>query len=80
MAFVECSGNSAPMFSSEPMQATCASAARARAPTREWTGVLVSTLFDEVGVDPKAKWFLAEGADSSRFTAAFRSRRAGTTR
>jgi sulfane dehydrogenase subunit SoxC len=30
----------------------------------EWTGVLLSTLLDEVGVDPKAKWFLAEGADS----------------
>ena len=30
----------------------------------EWTGVLVSTLLEEVGIDPKAKWFLAEGADS----------------
>ena len=31
---------------------------------REWTGVLLSTLLDEVGIDPKAKWILAEGADS----------------
>ena len=30
----------------------------------EWTGVLVSTLLEEVGVDPKAKWIIAEGADS----------------
>ena len=30
----------------------------------EWTGVPLSTLLDEAGVDPKAKWMLAEGADS----------------
>jgi sulfane dehydrogenase subunit SoxC len=29
----------------------------------EWTGVKVSTLLDEVGVDPKGTWVLAEGAD-----------------
>jgi sulfane dehydrogenase subunit SoxC len=32
----------------------------------EWTGVPVSTLFNEVGVKPQAKWVLAEGADASR--------------
>jgi sulfane dehydrogenase subunit SoxC len=31
----------------------------------EWTGVLLSTLLDEVGIDPKAKWILAEGADDA---------------
>ena len=30
----------------------------------EWTGVLLSTLLEEVGLDPKAKWMIAEGADS----------------
>ena len=30
----------------------------------EWTGVKLSTLLDEAGVDPKAKWFLAEGSDA----------------
>ena len=30
----------------------------------EWTGVKLSTLLDETGVDPKAKWFIAEGADA----------------
>jgi sulfane dehydrogenase subunit SoxC len=34
----------------------------------EWTGVMLSTLFREVGVDPKAKWFLAEGSDAAVMT------------
>jgi len=62
-AFVECGGNSAPMFSSEPMQVT-AQAIHGLVSNSEWTGVLLSTLLEETGIDPKAKWFLAEGADS----------------
>ena len=31
----------------------------------EWTGVKLSTLLDEAGIDPSAKWILAEGADSA---------------
>jgi len=34
----------------------------------EWTGVLLSTLLEEAGVDPNAKWMVAEGADSPRLT------------
>jgi sulfane dehydrogenase subunit SoxC len=34
----------------------------------EWTGVMLSTIFKEVGVDPKAKWFLAEGSDAAVMT------------
>jgi sulfane dehydrogenase subunit SoxC len=34
----------------------------------EWTGVMLSTIFREVGVDPKAQWFLAEGADAAVMT------------
>jgi len=64
MHFVECSGNSAPMFSNEPVQAT-AQAIHGLASCAEWTGVKLSTLFEEVGVDPKAKWFIAEGADAA---------------
>ena len=63
MHFVECSGNSAPMFSSEPMQVT-AQALHGLCSNAEWTGVLLSTLLEETGIDPKAKWLLAEGADS----------------
>ena len=34
----------------------------------EWTGVMLSTIFREVGVDPKATWFLAEGSDAAIMT------------
>jgi sulfane dehydrogenase subunit SoxC len=34
----------------------------------EWTGVMLSTLFRELGVDPKATWFLAEGGDAAVLT------------
>src|SRR5262249_16066634 len=30
----------------------------------EWTGVKLSTLLDEAGIDPSAKWLIAEGADA----------------
>src|SRR5262249_14592161 len=31
----------------------------------EWTGVRLADLLDEAGVDPKAQWILAEGADAA---------------
>ncbi len=34
----------------------------------EWTGVKMSTLLDEVGIKPAAKWLLAEGADAAGMT------------
>jgi sulfane dehydrogenase subunit SoxC len=34
----------------------------------EWTGVLLSTLLEEVGVKPEGKWVLAEGADGSHMS------------
>ena len=33
-----------------------------------WTGVLASTLLEEAGIDPRAKWVLFEGADGSSHT------------
>ena len=63
MTFVECGGNSAPMFSPEPIQASV-QALHGLASCAEWTGVQLSTLLDETGIDPKAKWLVAEGADS----------------
>ena len=60
MAFVECAGNSAPMFSKEPLQAT--QMLHGLVSNSEWTGVPLSTLLDEAGIDPKAKWLIAEGA------------------
>src|SRR5438445_872520 len=63
LTFVECGGNSAPMFSNEPIQASV-QALHGLCSCSEWTGVPLSTLLDEAGVDPKAKWLIAEGADS----------------
>src|SRR6266850_1314961 len=63
MAFVECGGNSAPLFSNEPVQAT-AQALHGLVSCAEWTGVMLSTLLEEAGIDPKAKWLIAEGADA----------------
>src|SRR2546423_3366409 len=63
MAFVECGGNSAPLFSPEPIQASV-QALHGLASCAEWTGVPLSTLLDEAGADPKAKWVVAEGADA----------------
>jgi sulfane dehydrogenase subunit SoxC len=63
MSFVECAGNSAPMFSSEPMQVT-AQAIHGLVSNAEWSGVRLSTLLDEAGIDPRARWLIAEGADA----------------
>ncbi|MBV9190315.1 MAG: sulfite dehydrogenase [Betaproteobacteria bacterium] len=65
--FVECGGNSAPMFSPEPIQASV-QALHGLASCAEWTGVPLSTLLEETGIDPKAKWVIAEGADSQRLS------------
>ena len=54
MAFVECGGNSAPMFSNEPVQAT-AQALHGLVSNAEWTGVLLSTLLEEAGIDPEGE-------------------------
>jgi len=61
--FVECGGNSAPLFSSEPVQAPVG-LLHGLVSCAEWTGVPLSILLDEGGADPNAKWMLAEGADS----------------
>jgi sulfane dehydrogenase subunit SoxC len=60
--FLECGGNSAPLFSPQPIQAD-AQALHGLVSCAEWTGVKLSTLLEETGVDPTAKWFIAEGAD-----------------
>src|SRR2546425_227049 len=63
MTFVECGGNSAPLFSREPIQASV-QALHGLASCAEWTGVALATLLEETGVEPKAKWLVAEGADA----------------
>jgi len=63
VTFIECGGNSAPLFSPEPLQENI-QALHGLVSCAEWTGVKLSTLLEETGIDPKAKWFVAEGADS----------------
>jgi sulfane dehydrogenase subunit SoxC len=63
VTFLECGGNSAPLFSPQPLQANL-QALHGLASCAEWTGVKLSTLLDEAGIDPNAKWFIAEGADA----------------
>ena len=63
MTFVECGGNSAPLFSPQPVQASV-QALHGLASCAEWTGVMLSSLLEEAGVEPKARWLIAEGADS----------------
>jgi sulfane dehydrogenase subunit SoxC len=63
MAFVECAGNSAPMFSKEPLQTTV-QMLHGLVSNAEWTGVPLSTLLDEAGINPMAKWLVAEGGDA----------------
>jgi sulfane dehydrogenase subunit SoxC len=63
MAFVECGGNGALLASKEPLNVN-AQALHGLVSCAEWTGVMLSTLLGETGIDPKATWIIAEGADS----------------
>ena len=61
--FLECSGNYRGGKEKLTPQEICGLTSQS-----EWTGVLMSTLFREVGLSSKAKWFLAEGSDASVMT------------
>jgi sulfane dehydrogenase subunit SoxC len=63
VGFVECGGNSAPLFSNEPIQADV-QALHGLASCAEWAGIPLAALLDEAGVKPGAKWIVAEGADA----------------
>ncbi|MFL5743085.1 MAG: sulfite dehydrogenase [Niastella sp.] len=58
--FVECSGNYRGGKEEMTPQEICGLTSQS-----EWTGVMLSTLFREVGVRPNASWFLAEGSDAA---------------
>jgi sulfane dehydrogenase subunit SoxC len=64
IAFIECAGNSAAL--NAPKAAPLGVAAiHGLLSCQEWTGVRLATLLDEAGVDPSARWVIAEGADSA---------------
>ena len=67
VTFLECGGNSAPLFSPQPLQENV-QALHGMASCAEWTGVPLATLLEETGIDPQAKWFIAEGADAPHLT------------
>jgi sulfane dehydrogenase subunit SoxC len=64
VCFLECSGN---LARSAPPETTPQQLAGLTSQS-EWTGVLLSTIFREVGLQPKATWFLAEGMDAAMLT------------
>jgi sulfane dehydrogenase subunit SoxC len=62
--FIECSGNTLTEWrkpTGKSVQFTHGLLSCA-----EWTGVPLSAVLERVGVDPKATWVLAEGADAAR--------------
>ncbi|WP_207512966.1 sulfite dehydrogenase [Longitalea luteola] len=61
--FLECSGNYRGGRETLTPQEICGLTSQS-----EWTGVMLSTLFREVGVKSKASWFLAEGSDAAVMT------------
>jgi sulfane dehydrogenase subunit SoxC len=65
--FLECSGNSGRNLASEALQAPLGSL-HGLVSCSEWTGVPLSVLLDEAGVERGAGWVLAEGADAAAMT------------
>jgi sulfane dehydrogenase subunit SoxC len=63
--FLECSGNSLVEWTGkgDTVQRT-----HGLLSCCEWTGVRLSTILDEVGLDAGASWLLAEGADAAAMT------------
>jgi sulfane dehydrogenase subunit SoxC len=64
IAFIECGGNSAALNAPQAQPLGMA-AIHGLLGCSEWTGVRLSTLLDEAGVEPSARWLIAEGADSA---------------
>jgi sulfane dehydrogenase subunit SoxC len=62
--FLECSGNSRPMYGVTPPALTCGQV-HGMVSCSEWTGVPLRLLLEEAGADPSAPWLLAEGTDSA---------------
>ena len=63
-AFIECAGNGGLLNAPQPQQIGIA-ALHGMIGCSEWTGVKLSTLLDEAGIDPSARWVIAEGADAA---------------
>jgi sulfane dehydrogenase subunit SoxC len=64
IAFIECAGNGQLLNAPQPQQVGIAPL-HGLIGCSEWTGVKLSTLLDETGIDPSARWLIAEGADAA---------------
>jgi sulfane dehydrogenase subunit SoxC len=64
--FLECGGNSNSAWAEEPVQRPVG-AIHGLVSASEWTGVPVSYLFKQLGVNPSAKWVVATGGDAGAF-------------
>ena len=62
--FIECGGNSNAGWHEEPIQRPLGSF-HGLVSCSEWTGVPLAVLFDQAGIDAKATWVIAEGADGA---------------
>jgi sulfane dehydrogenase subunit SoxC len=65
--FIECSGNSNRALVPQPAQVP-AGAMHGNIACSEWTGIPLRMLLEEAGLQPQAKWLLAEGADSAHMS------------
>jgi sulfane dehydrogenase subunit SoxC len=66
LMFLECSGNGLTEWSKPTMPTV--QFTHGLTATSEWTGVPLSTILNEAGVRPGAKWLLAEGGDAAMMT------------
>jgi sulfane dehydrogenase subunit SoxC len=64
MAFIECGGNGSLLYQKDPA-ALNLQALQGLVSCAEWSGVKLSILLDEAGIDRTAQWLLAEGGDAS---------------
>ena len=64
--FLECSGNGLTEWSKPTLRTV--QGTHGLTSTSEWTGVALSTVLNEAGVRPNAKWLLAEGGDAAAMT------------
>lgn len=65
--FVECAGNGRAAYRT-PKPDMTVQQVDGLLSNAEWTGVPLSTVFREVGVKPKATWFVAEGGDAAKLS------------
>ena len=69
-SFIECGGNSNTGWHEEPTLATAGNL-HGLVSCSEWTGVPLSIILEEAGIQPSARWLIAEGADAAAMNISF---------